>query len=210
LAEHCQEDREISGRIRTIYEQGCQKTNRRREQLDLLLPELERTVTRAIADISVLIERLQELRRLVYTKTIDPVTLELQLNQITTAYDSALSAPQFDILLKELREGKLSVIKLQVSARSREAGEDYDFILQNCLIFFNETKKYLEFIEDCIQENKNPLARMREVADDNNLAVDVNLGGKTFWLFRSSQGRKDLVLANQYLLLLIGWTISSW
>jgi hypothetical protein len=61
-------------------------------------------------------------------------------------------------------------------------------------MFFNETKQYLEFIQNRIQE-----IQPAQAVNDSRMAVEANLGEKTFELFRSSQACNDLVMANQYL-----------
>lgn len=153
LAEHCQMEREISQRIRVIYERGLQDTKRRRMDFNSIALKLKTLVNQGITGMEGLIGRLQELRRVTFSEAFDRNKLLPAFQQIASAYEMVVSRREFDILLKSLRDSKLLVIKMRMAEVNMVATrEEFDGILQSSLLFFSETQKYLEYIRDCMKD----------------------------------------------------------
>ena len=159
LAKYCRQDRGISKRVQLIYEKDRQEVALHQPRFNSFIRHLSNQVSLGITTLEMLIFQLQQLRRLASVR-FELEKLQPILNQITSAYDDLLNRQEYDILLKELRESRLSVIKIKVNRAGRITNsQEYDFILQNCLLFFNETKKFLECIAGCIDEDPDEILR---------------------------------------------------
>jgi hypothetical protein len=211
LAEYCKSNENIQERIRLLYEHNLQEIKKRPPTFEPLVASLKNSVNQAIIHLGILIDRIQELRYLMVTMELDPEQLPSALDRITAVYDKLFQSPEFNILLKELRESRLSVIQLKVS-EIEQTGDwiSCELILRHCLLFFNETMKYLKHIWAGIQEIQPQDSPEDDPFDlARNLDPDVwglyephireNGALTNFSLYKISQSNKDWVKANRYL-----------
>lgn len=154
LSEYCQTDQQISKRIGLLYGQGQPKMEQRMTDLISMVVNLKELIYLGFNRMGELIEELQKLRQLILKGQFNFNKLKTAILEITTAYDAALNRREFEILLKELRESRLFALQLRIKeATTISSGEELDQLLQNYLVFFNETKQYLEYCWNSIQES---------------------------------------------------------
>jgi hypothetical protein len=152
IAECCLKEQGIGKRIQSLYEQGLKEIRKHPIDAVAYCSKLKSLVERGGSELVQLVERGQQLRKLNLNSEFDPGKLEPVLQQIASDYDLVLHYTEYHALLKDFQVSALSVMKARLTDEVIKTKEEYDQRIQIYLHIIINTKKYLDFIMECIDE----------------------------------------------------------
>ncbi len=152
IAEYCLKEQGIGKRIESLYELGLKEIRNHPIDAVAYCSKLKSLVERGGSELVRLVERGQQLRKLNFSREFDPNKLEPVLQQIASDYDLVLHYTEYHALLKEIQVSALSLMKARLTDEAIKTKEEYDQRIQIYLYIIINTKKYLDFIVECIDE----------------------------------------------------------